>query len=219
MSNRALILLSGGLDSTVAAYLYRQSAPIALALTFDYGQRAALREIQAAQKICDQLECEHKIIKITLPEPHLAGALINPEVSLPTLESSHLDSHEHIVKSARAVWVPNRNGIMINWAAFIAEAQGIGKMIVGFNIEEAATFPDNSRQFVEAINQSLYFSTANHVEVVSPTLGMSKTEIVQEGMKLGVPFQQIWSCYEGGVKPCGNCESCLRYFRAMANNT
>ena len=83
-------------------------------------------------------------------------------------------------------------------------------IIVGFNKEEAITFPDNSEEFVKSINNTLNLSTFSQVQVKSYTLQMNKKEIVQLGKSIGVNFDMIWSCYEGGKKPCGFCESCLR---------
>lgn len=208
----ALVLLSGGLDSTVAAMMYREAGQIALALTFDYGQRAAQAEINAAQQISKKLNCEHQIIKLQFPQ---VGALLNTQASMPHLQNDQLDDFAITKQSAKSVWVPNRNGVLINWAAMVAESKDIQEVIVGFNAEEAVAFPDNGKSFVDAINQSLSYSTANQVKVISPTINLNKKQIVQVGKKLQAPFDLLWSCYEAGPTPCKICESCLRLKRAL----
>lgn len=110
--------------------------------------------------------------------------------------------------------MPNRNGLFLNIAASFAEGLGAAAILTGFNREEAETFPDNSASFVEAANGSLRFSTLSGVRVESPTLQMNKLEIVQEGLRVQLPFELTWSCYEGFDKMCGACESCLRSKRA-----
>ena len=118
-------------------------------------------------------------------------------------------------ETARAVWIPNRNGVFLNIAACFAEALEADLIIAGFNAEEAATFPDNSPPFVRAINRAFAFSTLRRPRVKSYTEKMTKREIVVLGRKLGVPLDLVWSCYRGGAKPCGRCESCARLRRAM----
>jgi 7-cyano-7-deazaguanine synthase len=115
------------------------------------------------------------------------------------------------------VWVPNRNGVFINLAAAFAESLEASLIITGFNAEEAATFPDNSPQYVEAINEALSFSTQNQVQVFSPTQNLNKTEIVNLGLQLALPWELVWSCYKEGDsagRMCGECESCRRFMRA-----
>lgn len=217
MSERsALALLSGGLDSTVACFLYKKNASIRVALTLDYGQRALKKEIQAAQLMCQILGAEHQVFELPFLKENLQGALQDTQVALPHLQKNELDDMEVTRHSAQAVWVPNRNGLMIEAAACVAEAKSISEVIVGFNREEAATFPDNSADYLNAINQSLKFSTQGKVQVVSPTLHLNKVEIVRAGLECGVPLENLWSCYEGGETPCGLCESCMRFERAMS---
>jgi 7-cyano-7-deazaguanine synthase len=119
------------------------------------------------------------------------------------------------VRSAKAVWVPNRNGVFIEIAAAHAESLGATRLITGFNKEEAVTFPDNSPQYVAAVNRALLFSTANGVRVVSYTGALEKKGIVRLGRRLGAPLKHIWPCYEGGRAWCRRCESCLRSLRAL----
>jgi 7-cyano-7-deazaguanine synthase len=200
-------ILSGGLDSTVSLAVAARKMKVVLALTFDYGQRAAKRERAASAKIARHYRIPHRVIGI----PWLAGltdtALVNRRAAIPRNEMS--------VRSAKAVWVPNRNGVFIEIAAAHAESLGATRLITGFNREEAVTFPDNSPEYVDAVNRALSYSTANGVRVVSFTAGLDKPQIVALGRRLDAPLKLIWPCYEGGRTWCGECESCLRSLRAI----
>jgi 7-cyano-7-deazaguanine synthase len=105
--------------------------------------------------------------------------------------------------------------VFIEIAAAHAESLGATRLITGFNREEAVTFPDNSPEYVSAVNRALSFSTANGVCVVSFTGDLEKKEIVALGRRLDAPLRHIWPCYEGGRRWCGECESCLRSLRAL----
>ncbi|HHW43686.1 7-cyano-7-deazaguanine synthase QueC [Desulfofundulus thermobenzoicus] len=213
---KSIVLLSGGLDSTVSMAQALQEGKVELCLTMHYGQRAAQREIAAAATLAAHYHLKHRVIKL----PFLAGitdtALVNTGRVVPEPRPEDLDDLEKAAGTAARVWVPNRNGLFINIAACFAEALGCDLVVTGFNREEAATFPDNSLRFIQAINQSLAFSTASGVRVVSYTARLNKTEIVALGRRLGVPWHLIWSCYYGGETMCGRCESCRRLARAMA---
>jgi 7-cyano-7-deazaguanine synthase len=105
--------------------------------------------------------------------------------------------------------------VLINIAASFAESMGCENVIVGFNREEAVTFPDNSPEFIGAINGSLSYSTLNGVKVLAPLIGLDKKSIVLKAMESRSPLEYSWSCYQGGELPCGMCESCVRRKRAF----
>lgn len=212
-----VVLLSGGLDSVVATAMVRQSMRVALALTFDYGQRAAAREISTARALCQRWEIPHQVIALPWLGDNGASALTHHTQELPRLQASQLDELTATARSAQQVWVPNRNGVFVNTAAAIAEARGISWIVAGFNREEAVTFPDNGPHYVEAVNRALHYSTNGKVSLISPTQAMTKTEIVAWARENGVPLDAIWPCYEGGETWCRQCESCLRFLRASGD--
>jgi len=211
----ALALLSGGLDSTVAAALYRaRRGPLSSALFVDYGQRAAVPERRAALAVGAALGCAVRVATLPLLGEITTTALVNRAAPLPQPDPGRLDAGAQA--SADAVWVPNRNGVLVNLAAAVAEATGLAVVVVGFNAEEALTFPDNGARFVERLNACLADSTRGRVRVECPTLAMTKAELLEAGLAAGAPVALSWSCYEGGERPCGRCESCRRRERAEA---
>jgi 7-cyano-7-deazaguanine synthase len=204
---KGVAILSGGLDSTVSLAAAVREMDVTLALTFDYGQRAARREREASARIARRYGIPHRVVRIPWLAPLTRTALVNRRARLPREGMS--------ARSARAVWVPNRNGVFIEIAAAHAESRGARRLVTGFNREEAATFPDNSPGYVRAVNRALSFSTANGVRVVSFTAGLDKRGIARLGRRLGAPLDLIWPCYEGGRRWCGTCESCRRCLRAL----
>lgn len=212
---KCVILLSGGLDSTVSAAVARKSFNRGLCLFLDYGQKAVLPEKQAVRRISAFLKMPLKIVKLPFLAEMTRTALVNKAERIPESKMPLLDRHGAPGKSVKAVWVPNRNGLFINIAAAYAEALGYGHIITGFNKEEAAAFPDNSAPFVKAVNKSLSYSTLSKVEALSFTQNLSKDEIVRLAIKTGAPLEFIWSCYDSGKRHCMKCESCMRLKRAL----
>ncbi len=213
---RHVVLLSAGLDSVVNLYLAVERGGVEAALTFDYGQRAAERELERSSSICGVLGVEH----ITLGIPWLGewsdSALTSRDRRPPAREAGEwFTVAVDLESTVEAVWVSNRNGVFVNLGAALAEARGAELVAAGFNAEEAATFPDNSSAFVAEANRCLAYSTCGRVKLVSYTLEMDKAGIAAEGKRLGIPWEMLWSCYNDGESMCGECESCARLKRAV----
>lgn len=215
-NKRSVVLLSGGLDSTVNLYEARRQSEVVLALTFDYGQRAAPRERDRAAQIAAHAGVPHRVVELPWFAEFTCTSLVDRALTVPVKSSVSIDDLEVSHQTAKAVWVPNRNGILLNIAAGFAEGLGADWIVPGFNLEEAATFPDNSAAFLDALTASFGFSTANRVQAVCFTTALNKTEIVCRGRELGAPFELMWPCYFAGSEPCGECESCQRFKRASA---
>ena len=215
---KAISILSGGLDSTVATSALKEEYEIH-ALTFDYGQRSAQREIESSKQICQELGIEHTVLDLTWLGKLGKSALTVHDKEVPQLKSDKLDDKETCDETARKVWVPGRNVVFTAIATAFAEAEDAEKIIVGWDLEEAVTFPDNSREFLEAFNQTLEIGTLEGVQIVSPVIDLNKNEIVELGEKVHAPMELSYSCYMGEEKHCGTCESCMRRKRAfeMAN--
>jgi 7-cyano-7-deazaguanine synthase len=217
----AVVLLSGGLDSTVALAETLTRRPVLLVLTFDYGQRAARREIAAAAVIAAHYGLTHRILSLPwLSEllPDALNAACAPEAGQ-SLESENESEtlDRNALFDVRRVWVPNRNGLFLNIAACFAEALHAETVVFGANAEEGESFPDNTPAFRDRLNAALAFSTLSGVTVETPVGHLHKNAIVARGRELNVPFQLIWSCYEGTETPCNQCPSCLRLNAALTD--
>ena len=211
----AIVLLSAGLDSTVNLYQAVKSFNVPSVLTFDYGQRAVKKEVEKSQQICKALGLTHQTVSL----PWLAGisgsSLNNHEQSIPVRDAVCIDDYEVSVETAKSVWVPNRNGVFLNIAAAFAEALQCEYIIPGFNKEEAITFSDNSKEFVDSVDQSLSYSTQSKVKVFCYTADLNKSDIVVLAKELQIPMDYFWPCYFSGDEICKQCESCQRFLRAL----
>lgn len=210
---KSLILLSGGLDSLVSLGLKKEELNISLALTFDYGQKSVQQEIQTSKKICDYYNLEHTTIKLDWLKNITHTSLV-AEGNILTGESLVLSE-----STAKSVWVPNRNGLFLNIAGSFADSEDYDYILIGANKEEGQTFPDNTQEFIDSINAEFLYSTRKHPKVVAPLINYVKNDIVMLALKHGIPLELTRSCYQGGDKHCGICESCLRLKHALeANN-
>lgn len=215
MAKKAVIILSAGLDSSANLCMaLEQGLELVLAVTFDYGQKAAAKEIASAAKICQVYNIPHRVVALPWFKDFNRSSLLVDDQMIPTGEQVKIDDHQSSQETKKAVWVPNRNGIFLNIAAAYAEALEADYIIPGFNYEEAQTFPDNSADFLFAVNEGLRYSTAHEVKAQCFTLHLNKTQIVQ-AVYGQLDFSLIWPCYQAKEKWCGVCESCKRSLRAF----
>ena len=210
MIKKAVILLSGGLDSVVSLELLRKDYGTMLALTFDYGQKAVQPEISASQAICEYYNISHKVITLEWLKEITHTSLVS-ESSVPTDIKDYKES-------MKAVWVPNRNGLFLNIAACFADSEGYDDIIIGANKEEAETFSDNTAEFINRVNSEFEFSTLKKPRVVAPLINYTKNDIVEKALENKIPLELVKSCYLGGDKNCGECESCKRLKNALLYN-
>ncbi len=210
VSEGAIVLLSGGLDSTVALADTLTRQPVACALTLDYGQRAAKKELQATRAIADHYQVPHRAIAL----PWLADLLPQALTPLSVLREQGVATDASVSAEAlfdvNRVWVPNRNGLFLNIAACFAESLQVQTIVFGANAEEGESFPDNTPEFRDQVSTVFSYSTLTGVKVETPVGHLNKTQIIQRALELDVPLHLIWSCYEGSDVQCGQCPSCLR---------
>jgi 7-cyano-7-deazaguanine synthase len=208
MSNKkAIVLLSGGLDSATTLYIAKSEGYQCQGLVFDYGQRHK-REIEAAKKISSLAKCPIKIIKIALPWK--GSALLDNKIKLP-------GSRVKVSSNIPVTYVPGRNIIFLSFALSFAEAISASAIFIGANALDYSGYPDCRPEFFAAFRKIVSTGTKagvenKSIEIKTPLINKTKAEIIKLGRKLGVPFESTWSCYKGGKKPCGKCDSC--YFRA-----
>lgn len=207
---KSIVLLSGGLDSLVSLGLKKDELNVSLALTFDYGQKSAQSEIEASRKICEYYNIEHVVIKLDWLKNITNTSLVS-EDEVPTGEELK-DANQ----SMKSVWVPNRNGLFLNIAGSYADSYGFDYILIGANKEEAQTFSDNTQEFIDAINKEFEYSTQKMSKVVAPLINHVKNDIVMLALKAGIPLELTRSCYQGGEKHCGICESCVRLKNALS---
>lgn len=203
MLGRALCIMSGGLDSTVSAYMAASLGYEIVALHFDYGQRTAERERASFHRICEVL----KPAKATVLDLGCLGrlggsALTNSNAPLPTSLSSKGE--------APSTYVPFRNGIFLSLAGALAEVEACDFIYIGVVEEDANGYPDCSNAFISSMQASLNEGRATSlaVQIVAPLVNKTKAEIIKLGLAVGAPLGLTWSCYEGGAKACGLCSSC-----------
>lgn len=208
--NKSIILLSGGLDSVVSLGLCYNEYNVKLALTFDYGQKSAGQEIQASKNIANYYGIKHQVITLEWLKDITKTALVSDK------DIPHgIDNPE---ASAKAVWVPNRNGLFLNIAGCYADSENYTHIILGANKEEGQTFPDNTQEFADRINAEFEYSTQNKPKILVPLINYDKNDIVKLALENNLPLELIRSCYKGGEKHCGECESCTRLKNALEFN-
>lgn len=210
---KAISVLSGGLDSAVATAKFKDTHRIH-ALTFDYGQRSALMEVKSARALCQWMGADHTIIQLPwLSE--LGSSSLTSDENIPEPMLLELDDKDISIETARSVWVPGRNIVFTAIANSFAESEHASSIIVGWDLEEAATFPDNTREFLNAFNNVLDVGSFDKVKIEAPLIDMNKVDIVKLGTEISLPLELSYSCYKGFEKHCGVCESCMRRKRAF----
>jgi 7-cyano-7-deazaguanine synthase len=214
--SRAVVLLSAGLDSVVSFKLAHDAYDGIKCLTFDYGQKARSKEIEFASKICATYRVSHHVIELPWYASFQGALTDNHE--LPQLTKEMLEDYSVVSETAKAVWVPARNAVFLSIATAFCENYRYETVVVGFNKEEAETFPDNSADFVTSFNRVLQYAVLDRVEIVAPLIEYDKTQIAALGLRIGAPLEWSWSCYAAEDVPCRVCESCLRRRRAFQDS-
>ena len=210
---KAISVLSGGLDCTVATCVFDEEYEIH-AITFDYGQKAVKQEINASKSICEKMGWTHEVIDLPWLSK-ISTSSLNTDADIPELGEDDLDDLDKSSETASSVWVPARNTVFTSIALSYAESIGAEIIIVGWNGEEGATFPDNSKQYMEKFNELIDVGSPDKIRIEAPAIDLNKEEIVELGIKVGAPMELSYSCYKGDDKPCGVCESCVRRKRAF----
>ena len=212
MKKTAIVLLSGGIDSAVTLYAARKKGYKILALIFDYGQRHR-REIGFAKKIATRAGSSYRVVKVALPRK--GTSLVDRKMKLPTGRSP-----AKIKKSVPSTYVPGRNLIFLSMAAAFAESEKAKAIFIGAHTEDYSGYPDCKKPFFNAFKKTINVGTKSGkgTRIHAPLIGKDKKQIIKTGLRLRVPFEITWSCYEGKKVPCGTCDSCIfrnRAFKAL----
>jgi 7-cyano-7-deazaguanine synthase len=199
---RAVVLLSGGVDSTTVAYLAARSGYEVYALTIAYGQRHE-REIEAARRVCATLgAAEHRIAGLEFGE---WGSALTGSGEIPTAG---------VAPGIPSTWVPMRNLIFLSMASAYAEVVDAGVIYIGVGQVDYSGYPDCRQEFIDAYQRAADLASKRFVEkgvsipVLAPLMHLPKTGVIRLGLSLGVDYDMTWSCYQGEAEPCGVCDSC-----------
>jgi 7-cyano-7-deazaguanine synthase len=200
----AIVIISGGLDSTTLVYHLRAQGSYVRMLSFDYGQRHS-RELDCARQVARDLQLAHHVVDLRPVGALLGGsALTDPGMAVP-------DGH-YADESMRATVVPNRNALMLDVAVAVAVTAGCDAVAFGAHGGDHVIYPDCRPEFVDAFATSARLANAGFLpagfRVLAPFLRLTKADIVRLGAGYGIPFERTWSCYRGGVRHCGRCGTC-----------
>ncbi|MBQ6034856.1 MAG: 7-cyano-7-deazaguanine synthase QueC [Ruminococcus sp.] len=217
---KALVLFSGGVDSTtcLGIAVNKYGADEVLALSLYYGQKHS-RELEAARKIAKHYGVKHKELDLALIFADSDCSLLSGSTEdIP--KESYAEQLKKTDGKPVSTYVPFRNGLFLASAASIALSNGCTEIYYGAHSDDAAgnAYPDCSSDFNDAINRAIYLGSGEELRVVAPFIGMNKAQVIAEGLKLSVPYELTWSCYEGGDKPCGVCGTCRDRIAAFRAN-
>ena len=202
---KAILIYSGGLDSTTLLYEYKDR--IALAVTFDYGSKHNAREIAFAAENCRRLGIPHQVIPLDFIGKYFRSDLLLSGGDIP--EGHYADDN------MRSTVVPFRNGIMLAVAVGLAESNGLDAVFLANHGGDHTIYPDCRPEFVDAFDKAAEAGTYNGVRILSPYCNITKRDIALRGKALGVDYSLTYSCYKGGEKHCGRCGTCTERKEAL----
>ncbi|WP_436343078.1 7-cyano-7-deazaguanine synthase QueC [Natronorubrum sp. FCH18a] len=209
---RAVVLLSGGMDSATAAYEARDRGYEIYALHTSYGQRTEDRELECARRLADELDAADFL---RIETGHLsaigASSLTDDEMAV---EDADMESDE-----IPTSYVPFRNANLLSMAVSYAEANDCEAVFIGAHSEDFAGYPDCRPEFFEAFEQVVDVGTKpdTEISIAAPFVDWSKTDIAERGVTLEVPYEHTWSCYRENEPACGTCDSCAFRLQAFQN--
>jgi 7-cyano-7-deazaguanine synthase len=213
---KAVCLISGGLDSCVTAFVAKKQGYELYALSFRYGQRH-LKELVCAKNIVKAVGVKDHII-LNVDFRKFGGS------SLLSSSSQSLQDHtiKNIGKQIPSTYVPARNTVFLSLALAYAESLNADAIFIGANAVDYSGYPDCRPEYLETFQRLAGLATKQGVEgkpirIEAPLLHRTKSEIIKAGVKLNVPFELTWSCYRGGKKACGRCDSCLLRLKGFQN--
>lgn len=201
-SKKALCVMSGGMDSTLSAYMMKNDECEIIAVHFNYDQRTQTKELECFHKICDELNVLNKyVLDLDFFKQLGASALTDKNIDVPI---------SGIEEGVPVTYVPFRNGIFLSMAAAIAEKEGAEFITIGVVEEDSSGYPDCRESYIKSMEQSINLGTKDetHIEIKMPLVHLKKSQIVEKSLELGVPLQLTWSCYKNEKLACGVCDSC-----------
>lgn len=209
---RAVIILSGGLDSTTCMGLAKEAGYELYPISFDYGQRHKI-EIENAKQVAEHygVSARHKIIKLDFLRDFGGSALTDDNIDVPNVVDGLTEGFEE--SEIPVTYVPGRNLLFLSIATSYAEVTGSEAIYIGVNALDYSGYPDCRPEFIHKVEEVIALATKVGVEgkgitIETPLIDWTKARIVQEGLKIGVPYELTTSCYNGKAEACGVCDSC-----------
>jgi len=202
LNKKAVVILSGGMDSTLSSYIAKNDGYELIAVHFNYGQRTQNKELKAFGDICKELNIKNKYeIDIPFFTQIGANALTDLSIDIPT---SGLEAGVPIT------YVPFRNGIFLAIATTIAEKEAARAIYIGVVQEDSSGYPDCTNSFINSISKTINEGTKDDtkIDIITPLIHLNKSQIVQKAIELNVPLELTWSCYKEETQACGVCDSC-----------
>jgi len=209
MTNKVVVIYSGGMDSFTVLNRALHDGKEVYALTFDYGQRH-VKEIEYASTVCKSLDVNHKVIDISAINQLLAGSSLTDDIDIP---EGHYEA-----ESMKSTVVPNRNMILLSLAVGYAVSVGASQVYYGAHSGDHAIYPDCRPEFVMKMNDVCKIANYESVEIFSPYLTVTKSDILTDGLKMGLKYDHTWTCYNGREKACGQCGACQERLEAFSDN-
>jgi 7-cyano-7-deazaguanine synthase len=207
-SGGIVVLLSGGIDSVTALYHALSEAPVAAALSFDYGSRHNHRELPLARMHCARNGIRHASVPLDFIAREFRSSLLKGGAEIPE------DPYDE--DSMRSTVVPFRNGIMLSIAAGFAASVGADAVLIGAHGGDHAIYPDCREDFMRPMAAAMRAGTYEKIVLQRPFIDWSKADIVRRGAELGIDYRETWSCYKGGELHCGLCGTCRERRAAFA---
>lgn len=202
MSKKAVCIISGGMDSTLASFMTKNEGYDIIAVHFNYGQRTEHKEIEAFRNVCTALGVKNSY-EIDMPFFKQIGAssLVDTNMAIP---------ENGVDEGVPTTYVPFRNGIFLSTAAAVAEKEGASALVIGVVEEDSSGYPDCRESYITSMQESINLGTKEEtkLEILRPLVHLSKAQIVQKSLELEVPLALTWSCYQNNDKACGVCDSC-----------
>ena len=202
---KAVLIYSGGMDSTVLLYKYRKE--IKLAVTFTYGARQDEEQTSCAKENCELLGIDHLIIPLEFMGKYFRSSILKGGDDVP--HGSYND------ENMKSTVVPFRNGIMLSIASGLAESRDLDTVLIANHAGDHTIYPDCRPEFIEAMGSAVNAGTFAGIKIVSPFCDITKRDIALIGKEEGVPFEKTYSCYEGRHKHCGVCGTCVERKEAL----
>ncbi|GAA0287572.1 7-cyano-7-deazaguanine synthase QueC [Psychrosphaera haliotis] len=209
MTEKVVVIFSGGMDSYTVLNKAIKDGFDVYALTFDYGQRH-VKEVQYAKRACEQLNIQHKIVDISAINSIIAGSSLTDDIDVP---DGHYESD-----SMKQTVVPNRNMILLSLAIGYAVSLEATKVYYGAHSGDHAIYPDCRPEFVEKMQNVAAIANYEPVDIAVPYINNDKIEILADGIGMGLDYSQTWTCYNGREKACGTCGACQERLEAFNKN-